>query len=179
MIKYISFLRGINVGGHKIIKMENLKRLFELMGFKDVTTFIQSGNVSFKASLNNREIINRQIEDYLQKSLGYKVESFTRTIPEIESIVKNNPYKSEVLDKSIKMYLSFLRSEPSTKDKITLEQMSYDAEKFCIIGSELYTLLIKHKIKDKSVFSNNMIEKKLRISSTTRDWNTVNKVLLI
>ena len=108
MIRYIALLRGINVSGQKIIKMEALKNIFESLKLKNVKTYIQSGNVIFDASEKNSVLLNERIEKHLNKSLGYKVSVMLRTVTELGEIIKLNPYKKIDIDKDIHLYVSFL-----------------------------------------------------------------------
>ena len=91
MIKYVAFLRGINVGGKNIIKMEVLKDLFESLHFKNVITFIQSGNVIFESEIKDRKILIKQIEAGLKKELGNNVAVIIRTKEEMNNIIKLDP----------------------------------------------------------------------------------------
>jgi uncharacterized protein (DUF1697 family) len=90
---YVALLRGINVGGHKLIKMKELARIFADAGFKNVRTYVASGNVIFESGSANRAALTRKIEKALQKALGYDVTVVLRTLSEIESIVNRNPFK--------------------------------------------------------------------------------------
>lgn len=89
---YVALLRGINVGGHTV-KMERLRELFAELGFTDVRTYIQSGNVFFETSETDRHIVTSTIERHLREALGYNVPAFLRTIPELEQVVANDPFR--------------------------------------------------------------------------------------
>jgi len=175
MIKYIAFLRGINVSGHRIIKMEELRKMFEALKFKNVKTYIQTGNVVFETTVKDPDSLTRKIEKHLHKSLGYEVETMLRTIPEMEEIIKNNPFKKVKLDKTLHLYLTFLYDGPSVELKKTLISLSDDIATFKIREREVYTLYNKNNAKHP--FSNNFVEKKLKVAATTRNWNVINKVL--
>ena len=90
---YVALLRGINVGGHKLIKMKELARIFTDNGLKNVRTYIASGNVIFESGSANKAALTRKIEKALQQTLGYEVTVVLRTLSEIESIVNRNPFK--------------------------------------------------------------------------------------
>lgn len=89
---YIALLRGINVGGH-VVKMERLRELFAELGFTNVRTYIQSGNVFFETEQTDRDALAQTIEQRLHEALGYKVPVFLRTIPEFEEILALDPFK--------------------------------------------------------------------------------------
>src|SRR5947207_8113142 len=93
MIKYAAFLRGINVGGKKLIKMEDLRRVVESIGLKNVRTFIASGNVLFETSRNNRVALTRKIEKELLQAFGHDVPVVLHTIDELKDILRDGPFR--------------------------------------------------------------------------------------
>src|SRR5437868_4934049 len=93
MVKYVAFLRGINVGGHKLISMKDLSRMFEAIGFEDVRTYIQSGNVIFGDASADAELVTERAERGLREALGYEVKVILRTMNEVEGLVERNPFK--------------------------------------------------------------------------------------
>ena len=105
-VKYIAFLRGINVGSKKIIKMEDLSRMFASLGFENVKTYIQSGNVIFETSQANSDILSKKIENELHKSLGYEVSVMLRTMQVVKEMVGQNLFKKIKSNPNIKMYVS-------------------------------------------------------------------------
>ena len=170
MTKYIAFLRAINVGGHGIIKMDGLRKLFEELNFKNIKTYIQTGNVIFETKETNLVSLTKKIEKYIQKSLDYEVDTMLRTIPEIE-----NPFKKAKLDKTLQMYLTFLHDEPSAELKKLLISSSNNITTFKIKERDVYTL---YKRSDaKHPFSNNYVEKRLKVPATTRNWHVINTLL--
>jgi len=90
-IQYVALLRGINVGGNNLIKMPALKACFEEQGFSDVATYIQSGNVLFKASQPDAPTLTRRIEKALQKQFSYQATAVVRSHAQLRKIVKNAP----------------------------------------------------------------------------------------
>jgi len=174
MIRYIALLRGINVSGQKIIKMEKLKEIFESMKVKNVRTYIQSGNVLFDSQSTDSEVLTKKIETTLKKTLGYDVPVMTRSISEIEKIIKQNPFQKVKLDDSLKLYLTFLSQEPEDDLKKELTNSSDEIATYKIISNEVYTLY--KRTEAKHPFSNNFVEKKLKVNATTRQWNVVKEV---
>ena len=177
MTTYIAFLRGINVSGQKIIKMVELKKMFETIGFKNVRTYIQSGNVVFESASSNSEIICKNTENGLQASLGYKVTVILRTTKEIEDIIKNNPFKTEIKNEDFKLYVTMLSGSPEKAKIKELESIDSTGDEFICKCREIY-ILCKKGYSD-TIFSNNFIEKKLGVRATSRNWNTMNKILAI
>jgi len=172
---YIALLRGINVSGQKLIKMDNLRKIFEKMGFKNVRTYIQSGNVIFDAPKTKPEMLCDRIEKQLEKILGYDVSVVVRTIEELEEVVRKYPFSKIKGHVEAKIYVSFLASVPDKANVKELISFNNDNEMFHLIGNNLY-ILLRVGFPD-SLMGKNIIEKKLRIRTTVRNWNTVNKLV--
>jgi uncharacterized protein (DUF1697 family) len=171
MNKYVAFLRAINVGGNTIVKMDVLRGLFESLRLANVQTYIQSGNVIFESDEEDASALEVRIERQLEKGLGKKIQVFVRTMREIESIAKKplfDPKENEAL------HIVFLRSRPDKKSGQALASFINEADDFAVKGREVYNL--RHD-KEKSIFSNNLIEKTLGISGTTRNLTTVQKIV--
>ena len=109
MIKYIAFLRAINVGGKNLIKMDELKKRFETLGFKNVRTYIQSGNVIFQSPTSDQNALAKKIENLLHKNLSSDVLVFLRTVEELNAIVKFDPYQKQKFKLETKLYITFIK----------------------------------------------------------------------
>jgi uncharacterized protein (DUF1697 family) len=175
MEKYIAFLRAINVSGHNIIKMVDLKVAFEEIGYQNIKTYIQSGNVVFETQLLDSAQIRQAIEKKLIQNFGNEIVTIIRTTTEMDEIVQNHPFSAEILASDKRIYVSFLADIPAQNLVDEVEKMSYESESFTLQGKNLYYWAEKGLKKE--LFSNNFIEKKLKVSATTRNWNTVNKML--
>ncbi|MGD8306699.1 MAG: DUF1697 domain-containing protein [Ignavibacteria bacterium] len=175
MKKYVAFLRGVNVSGHRIIKMEDLRKIFSSMGFDAVTTFIQSGNVLFKSNEKDKKKITNKIESQLKKELGYDVTVMLRTNSELKKIINSNPFLVKGNDTRFKFYITFLQSKPSAEVKARIKQIQSEIQDSKIIGTEIYTAF--ERSKSKHPFSNNQVEKLLKQRATTRNFSVVNKIL--
>ncbi len=171
MKKYVAFLRAINVGGTKIIKMDDLKKHFESFGCINVQTYIQSGNVIFEAKESIG--LEEKIEKQLEKALGYKVETFLRTMDEVAKIASKPAFEPQG-DETL--HIVFLRNRQSVdkKSEQSLLSLKSEADDFAVKGSEVYNL---RRDKEKSIFSNNLIEKTLKVEATTRNINTLRKIV--
>jgi uncharacterized protein (DUF1697 family) len=174
MAKYIAFLRGINVSGQKLIKMEELRKLFESMKLKNVASYIQSGNVVFEAPGEPKALL-KKIKNGIHKTFGFDVETVLRTDKEIAAVVKNDPFKKSKGIDYKKVYVAFLSEEPSREAKAEFDYKGDDVEALHLKGKELYILYTEGMGKAK--FTHNYIERKLKITATARNWNTVNKML--
>ncbi len=173
MIRYIAFLRAMNVGG-RVLKMEELKKIFVMPGFKNISTYIQSGNVIFDCAEEDTSLLAKKIEAKLFKSLSYEVKVFIKTIPDIAGIVKKNPFKDHPED--MNLHVSFLSAKPDKEKVELILPLQNENEQFKVINTEIY-LLVKKGGYGNSTFSNNFFEKKLKVQATTRNWATVNKML--
>ena len=173
MKKYIAFLRAINVGGHNV-KMDALKKYFEELGFKNVETFIASGNVIFESKSGNIESFEKKIETYLHKKLGYEVATFIRTNYELEEIVNYKPFETDQLKSAQALNVAFIKESMSEEQKIKLESFTSDIDSFHTFGKEVYWMCKKKQ--SESQFSNSLFEKGLKIKATFRGINTVQKL---
>jgi len=174
MIKYISILRGINVSGQKKILMADLKNLFESIGFKNVVTYIQSGNLIFETNENNSEIeLATKIEEAILKQYSFEVPVIVFKNTELRQWIASNPFlKDENLEE--RLYFTFLNKTP---DSIHVEQLQgdYSPEKFEIIDKVIYFYCPIGYGKTK--LSNTFFEKKLKVKATTRNFKTTFKLL--
>jgi uncharacterized protein (DUF1697 family) len=174
MPKYVAFLRAINVGGH-IVKMDQLRNLFEALGFTNVETFIASGNVIFDSHTRNTASLERKVEKHLQKELGYAVATFVRTIADLPDIIRYEPFdKSELEDEDNTLYVGFLAEEPSTAAAEKLRSCATEVDLFQVSGREVYWLL-RTKFSE-SKFSGAKLEKTLGMSTTLRNSNTIKRI---
>ena len=174
MNTYIALLRGINVSGQKIIKMEALKKAFESLNYERVTTYIQSGNVVFESAANVTSL-RTPIEKELLKSFGFEVPVIVKTVKEIEETIKRNPFKKIKTEKGERLHVSFLSGIPAKAAVKELTAVKNDIDEIRLSGSEVY--ILTRNGYGKSLFSNTFIEKKLAVSATTRNWETVQTLL--
>ncbi len=143
-------------------------------GFKNIVSYIQSGNLAFDHAETDQQILIGKIESKLLKSLGYEVKTFLKTRPGLESIIKNNPFKDHGEDMAL--HVSFLSGVPSNEATAQMFDLQNELEQFRFIGSEAY-ILVKKGAYGETKFSNTFLEKKLKLHATTRNWATVNKML--
>ena len=175
MTRYAAFLRGINVGGHNLVKMADLQRLFVSLRFTNVKTYIQSGNVMFDAPEKDPHEITKRIEKGLLKLLGFEVKVFVRTILQIEEMLNQNPFKKVKSSDEVKMYVTFLAEELKMKPMLPLISANKDLEVICIEGCDVFSL--SRPYKGRSTFPNNFVEANFRVQATTRNWETVKKMM--
>ena len=174
MPKYVAFLRAINVGGH-IVKMDQLRQLFEALGFSSVETFIASGNVIFDSTSKSRKTLERKIEGVLREALGYAVATFVRSTSEVVNIAEYKPFDDSDLNaEGNVLYIAFTSDEPSTDSKRKLMTFTTVADDFRVYGREVYWLSRK-KISE-SKFSGARLERALGMPATLRNANTVKRL---
>jgi len=173
-MKYIALLRGINVGGQKSIRMPDLVKVFESLGFKDVRTYVQSGNVIFEYD-SVTSMITSKIEMKLNQTYGFNVNVIIRTKDELEKIISNNPFLKKPQIEIDKLHVTFLSDLPDKQTASDLDIKKEANEQFIIIGKEVYLYCPNGYGKTK--LNNQIFEKKLKTIATTRNWRTTNKLL--
>ena len=167
-VRYVALLRAVNVGG-RFVKMEQLRRIFEALKFTNVKTLITSGNVLFEAPLKPRDI-ESAVEKRLQKELGYEVLTFVRTIPEMQAVAAQEPFKQSTGDS---LHVVFLKQKPSRDAERALLAAATDIDAFHVKGREAYWL-IRGGFSD-SKFSGAKLEKLLG-PGTARNIKTVKRL---
>ncbi|MGI8556119.1 MAG: DUF1697 domain-containing protein [Pyrinomonadaceae bacterium] len=174
-MKYIAFLRGINVGGKNKIKMETLREVFEhALGYKNVKTYINSGNVIFETAKTNDVKLAAKIETAIEKEFALKIKVIVRTIDEIESIIENNPFAGQ-FENDKDLHVFFLDEELLAEKRELLLSNNNENEMFVVQNREIFCLL-RVSVLD-SLMGKDYIAKKLKVSATARNWRTVNKIL--
>jgi uncharacterized protein (DUF1697 family) len=174
-VTYVVLLRGINVSGQKKIKMAELRTLLEEEGFEAVATYIQSGNVVLKSALDADRVASG-VSAAIEKHFGFAVPAVVRTADELERIVNAVPFERAALDADEKRHLvAFLSglAPESSPDRLA-PYLTHD-DQLVARDRELYIHLPGGQAGSK--FNNNVIEKKLELTSTMRNWKTV-RVLL-
>jgi uncharacterized protein (DUF1697 family) len=176
MKTYISMIRGINVGG-KRVKMADLKDLYLSLNLKNVTSYIQSGNVIFRTENNDSDGISKEIQEKILDVFGYEVTVIIKTLDEFKNIIDALPFDIEEQEH---LYLTFLSDKPQNNlHEIDLSGVNgiKEGEKLIISSKEVYLYLPYGYGRTK--LNNNFLEKKLHLNATTRNWKTVNKLYQI
>lgn len=170
--QYVAFLRAVNVGG-RIVKMTELKKIFETTGMADVSTFIASGNVIFRANARSRERLQQQLERALQQSLGYTVTTMVRATGEVAAAAAAVPYTPDLLAQGA-LYVGFMRKAPEATAVAKTEALSTPVDTLIVRGTDLYWLARKNI--SESTITGAAIEKALRTPVTLRNINTVRRL---
>ena len=172
---HLILLRGINVSGHNMIKMDALKATLENIGFQQVQTYIQSGNVFVNSEEENAASVGFKIKQEIFKVFGHEVPVVVIGKTDLEACFTNNPYlKDENVDIK-KLYVTFV-SKTLTSDAINdLKMSQVKPDDASIDGTRIY---IKYDVgAGKTRLDQKYIEKKLNVIGTMRNWNTVTKLL--
>ncbi len=178
METFISILRGINVSGQKKILMTDLKALYESLKFKDVITYIQSRNVIFKTnSKSSDQDLAKKIEQAIHKKYNFHVPVIIRSVEEIENIISINPFLKNKDINTEKLHVTFLEEAPQPTSLESIKDFDYPPDEFIIIGKEVF--LHCPDSYGETKLSNKFFESKLKVSATTRNWKTINKLIEI
>ena len=172
LTKYISLLRGVNVGGSARLKMADLVQICESLGFENAETYLQSGNVIFDYDGRDASALSNRIEKALKDRLGLKVSVFIRTPSDLARIVARQPFKNR--DRS-RLHVTFLYANPQRDGLAAMKEAARGGEEFSMSNMEVYLFLPNGMGTTK--LSNNFIEKTLGVPATTRNWNTTNALL--
>jgi uncharacterized protein (DUF1697 family) len=173
MKTYIALLKGINVSGQKTIKMADLKLLFEELNFKNVITYIQSGNVIFNSKINYAEKLQKLISNKIKEQYSFGVEVIIKTPSELEYVLNNNPFLKKKKEAD-KLYITFLQTQPTSENIEKLKIADFSPEEF--VFENTYIFLFFPNGYGNAKMNNNFFEKKLKVPSTSRNWQTVNKL---
>ncbi len=170
---YISMLRGINVGGNKRIKMDRLRESFVALGFEQVKTYIQSGNVVFKAGRAS-EAASKRIEERILSDFGFSVSVISRTADEIANTIENNPFLNQPGIDPEKLHVAFLSEAPAPSALNKLAHLTLKPDQSRCLGRELY-LYFPNGVSGSSLWKH-PLDGVLSVVTTTRNWKTVNSL---
>ncbi len=175
MTVFISMLRGINVGGHNKIKMEELRALYESLGLAQVKTHIQSGNVVFKSKERDPEKLAHRIGDAFEHKFKFRPSLILRTTSEFREALARNPFATRKGIHPGKLLITFLSGEPAAPAREKTLKLDIKPEELHIIGREMFVYFPNGMGRPK--FSWSLVEKHLNVSGTGRNLNTVQKLL--
>lgn len=171
-MRYVALLRGINVSGQKLIKMEQLRQLFTDNNCNNVVSYIQSGNIIFDSLLPTPEL-QIHIERFLKTSLGYDVHAIVRTIDELKQVANTMHQHVPLLKDGEKFYVYFLSDVPASDCLPAALKYLGDTERVLVSEKEIYFWSMAF---GNSKFTNTVLEKKLNVMATARNYNTVLKI---
>lgn len=179
--RYIAFLRAINVGG-RTVKMDELRALFEGMGFHAVETFIASGNVIFTTAATPRSVLAQRIETVLAQrietvlatALGFEVDTFLRTDVEVTAIARYTPFPAAVMAAAGALNVALLAESLTAEETQRVLSLRTAIDDFHVDGREVYWIC--QTKQSESTFSNTLLERALGKRATFRGLNTIRKL---
>ncbi len=173
--KYIAFLRGINVGGHKKVPMADLKKTLGAIDCENVITLLNSGNVIFDTGTDTEQNLEKRISDQIEQTFGFPVPVLVRTAEAIRQLYQADPFKDIEVHKDIRLYISFLRED---KQLGLPMPWSSDDGSFRILSDNDRSIL---SILDLSISGTpqamDFLEKQYGKDITTRNWKTINRII--
>ncbi len=175
METYIAFLRGINVSGQKKIKMADLRRSLELAGLEKVQTYIQSGNLVFQSTEENTSALENKIRERITRDYGFDVPVMVMTANSIAQILEKDPFKD--LEGTSYKYYVLLKMKPDPERIAEFEAMRFENEQF--VFTDVCVYLYCAAGYGKAKLNNNFIERKLKVVATTRNLNTLTKMMAL
>jgi uncharacterized protein (DUF1697 family) len=173
---YIALLRGVNVGGNNKLPMKSLSGLCEAQGCCAVRTYIQSGNVVFRASAKVAAGFPDKLKAQIKQECGFETTVILRTTAELRAAAENNPFLTPDVDTKF-LYVMFLASEPNLTDVVKLNPVCEGEEAFSLRGSEIFLYLPNGAGRSK--MASYAYDKILRTVGSTRNWQTVQKLLAL
>jgi len=171
MKTYIALLKGINVGGHKKVPMAELRDLLAKSGLQNVQTYIQSGNIVFQSSEETKNLEDK-IQNTISSHFGFEVSVIVKTNAELKLIFDSCPFENGKIEKS---YFVILNKIPEARMTDEVNKISYDNEEIIIKNNCLY--FYSSKGFGQSKFNMNTYERKLKVIGTSRNYNTMVKLL--
>jgi uncharacterized protein (DUF1697 family) len=175
MTTYIALLRGINVGGQKKMLMKELRSVLAKFDFKDVRTYIQSGNIIFDSPESNTDILEYKIKSAIFQGFGIQVPVLVKSGKELEEIYDRNPFTDQNDIKDNNIYFVILKEKASPTHIQGLEKESYVNERFVVTENCVY--LACGKGYGNAKLNNNLLERKLKVEATTRNYRTLQKLI--
>jgi uncharacterized protein (DUF1697 family) len=169
---YAALLRGVNLGSHNKVSMADLRALFEALGHEDVATYVQSGNVVFKAR-GDAASVNRAIERRIKRELGLDVAVVLRSKAQLARIAAGNPFAGKEREPT-RLHVTFLAETPPRAAVRELNAGDFSPDALHVKGQEVY--LHTPQGYGRTKLNGAFFEKQLGVVATTRNWRTVTKL---
>jgi uncharacterized protein (DUF1697 family) len=171
-VRYVAFLRAINVGGHTV-KMERLRAVFETIGLTNVETFIASGNVLFDAPSTGAPKLELRIEQHLELALGYEVLTYLRSVSSLTAVASEHPFSSHETDGHA-LSIGFLKQPLGADRAAALKALGNDYDAFHLSDRQVYWLC-RGRMSDSKLFGK-VLDRALGSPATFRNVTTVRKL---
>lgn len=171
---FVALLRGINVGGNKKVPMADLKKTFEKMGFKNIRTILNTGNVLFDATSGNIEELASGIAAGLEKAFGLSVPVIVRSFDDIGKVIKAEPFSKVKITPDTRLYVTFLPGKPKSRLVVPYASPDGSFEIISLANDTIFSVL--DLSRSQTTDAMNILEKEYGRNITTRNWNTVKKI---
>jgi uncharacterized protein (DUF1697 family) len=177
MNTYIAILRGINVGGKRMVKMDALKQLFTSLGFSSIQTYVQSGNVIFQYKKTSEERLATTIAKEIEKVFAFDVPTIVKNVDELKQIVAKNPFIKDSKKLAEYFHVTFFAALPAKENIDRIAKLDFGDDAVTIIDKAAY--LYCPNSYSSSKLTNGFFENKLKVITTTRNWKTCNELVNI
>jgi uncharacterized protein (DUF1697 family) len=171
----IAMLRGVNVGGHNIIKMEALRTLCASLKLRDACTYVQSGNVIFGTEEKKLDLLATRLQERIAKDFGFRPDVILRTTEDLRKVIARNPFAKRRGLEPAKLHVFFLASDPGLKLREQVMAIKTEPEELRCSEREIYVYFPNGMGQSKMSWPK--IERALKTSATGRNWNSVTKML--
>ena len=175
--RYVAFLRAINVRGHTQIAMADVCEAFSQAGCRNVSSYIQSGNVLFETAAGDCDPLFAKIKARVRAVSGAEPSIVFRTVGELEAAAHAAPFGSLANDKTIKLYVVFLADRTKRKPTLPIVDAKECLELVGVRGAHAYVVSRRKPNTRMYGFPNSFVEKALGVAATSRNWSTVTKLL--
>ncbi|WP_440947356.1 DUF1697 domain-containing protein [Methanosarcina sp. T3] len=175
MTEYVAFLRGVNSGKNPAVKMEVLRKAFEAPGFKNIRTILASGNVLFETDYTDENILEQKIEKMLQETIGFNSDVIVRTIDDLHKLALLNPFKTTEVTQHTRSCVTFVKGRPETSLRFPARGKGYTI--LGIFNGVVCSVVDLSEVKTPSLMQ--ILDKEFGKGITTRNWNTVERILKV
>ncbi|MEX0896047.1 MAG: DUF1697 domain-containing protein [Patescibacteria group bacterium] len=173
----LGFLRGINVGGHHKVPMAELRDKLNELGCEDVRTLLNSGNIVFETKRSDLQDLENKLEDFLSKSFGFPIPVILRTQQEIAELVEQNPFKHINMHTDHRLYASLLKETPQAELEVPYATEDKAYQIIAVKNNIILSVLDLSKAKTPKAMD--VLEKRFGKNLTTRNWNTIQKLVAL
>ncbi len=170
-MRWIALLRGINISGSKIMKMEALRELCTGLGWEAVQTYIQSGNIVFSSTQTQHEKLEEQLENAIREHFGYEVPAWVFSAEELKSWLAHNPFAADPEKAADRHFFTLLKQPCSDEAFAKLAANAVAPEALAWNGRMVYFYVPANYARSK--LSNTFVEQKLKTPATTRNGKTL------
>jgi uncharacterized protein (DUF1697 family) len=173
----ICMLRGVNVGAHHRVKMDDLKKLCTSLKLCDPQTYVQSGNIIFTTDERDLDKLRKNLEAAIHKKFGFQTDAILRSTKDLREVVANNPFAKRRGIEPGKLLVTFFSGDPGEEPRKQVRAIKCDPEEIFIEGREAYIYFPNGAGRSKLNWA--LIPKTLKVQGTARNWNSVTKMLEI